>query len=272
MPITFPIITPYRTETGRKITWQEEYDFWVNTEETINNLISRCNALNGTSLIWFKLMNQSLDGLVWSNRAEILYRNSNPDVVAAINAGTFNNGWHHYFVSGYNEGRLHYENNGWFDVADAVCLMKLRSAYDLYWGSYSENAYLTMYADIANSVSNGWFESGWHHYIFYGRKEGRSIQMQGFTVQKTMDMAYLICDPHWAWSLRLTDYNRNLGAIEDQLNSLIVATEPQGVPQVPVVLKKHTGEALSGLDRDRNCATISQAVSAIDQYLIWAGA
>ena len=39
-----------------------------------------------------------------------------------------------------------------------------------------EMAYLACYPDVMNAVGGGGFESGWDHYIQFGRKEGRIWQ------------------------------------------------------------------------------------------------
>lgn len=36
-----------------------------------------------------------------------------------------------------------------------------------------DRAYLARYPDVAQAVRMGKFDSGWHHYVMHGRKEGR---------------------------------------------------------------------------------------------------
>jgi hypothetical protein len=272
MPISWPLSTVYRTESGKKITWETESNFWKNANVYANDLVSRCNAKNLTTIPKFKIVDQDLENLSWGEKPEQDYRINNPDVNAAIIAGTYSSGWEHYYLSGFNEGRTHYENASFFPVSDAVCLKKIRNYYDNIWGVFEETNYLTNYPDVQYAVTGGFFSSGWQHYSYCGRKEKRTIRINGFTEEKSMEMVGCVCDPHWAWSLRSSDYNRNLSAIESVLNTVISSSVPQGVPQVTVSLIKHTGTPLSGLDRDVNCKTICSVLNTINQYFVWGGA
>lgn len=81
---------------------------------------------------------------------ENYYLANNPDVKAAVDAGTFTSGLQHFQQIGLAEGRV------------------LVSPY------YDEQFYLRANPDVATSVSNGTFKSGLQHYIQVGEAERRS--------------------------------------------------------------------------------------------------
>jgi hypothetical protein len=81
---------------------------------------------------------------------ENYYLANNPDVKAAVDAGTFSSGRQHFEQYGLAEGRV------------------LVSPY------YDEQLYLQKYPDVADVVSAGSFRTGLQHYIQYGEAEGRS--------------------------------------------------------------------------------------------------
>lgn len=101
---------------------------------------------------------------------ESYYLRSNPDVKAAVDAGTFSSGLQHFEQYGLAEGRV------------LVSLL------------YNEAAYLQTNPDVAAAVAAGTFSSGLQHFILYGEAEGRS----GFTfdeefyLQKYPDVAKAI--------------------------------------------------------------------------------
>src|SRR5690606_19090840 len=72
----------------------------------------------------------------------------NPDVDAAINAGWFDSGQHHYETAGWSEGR---NPHAGFD-----------SAY-----------YLAQNPDVAAALAAGHFSSPLQHYLLHGEAEGR---------------------------------------------------------------------------------------------------
>ena len=135
---------------------------------------------------------------------EAYYLQSNPDVAAAVRAGTMSNPLNHYLHFGILEGRapcfdakeafarfdeLYYlEANP--DVAAAVATGVLPSAlthYALYGGAegrdpnpdFDESAYRADHPDIAAAVQAGAIGSGYEHYLGYGRPEGRLFRPAG---------------------------------------------------------------------------------------------
>ncbi|OKH38076.1 hypothetical protein NIES2119_10975 [[Phormidium ambiguum] IAM M-71] len=81
---------------------------------------------------------------------EQFYLANNPDVQAAVKAGTFSSGREHFEKFGLEEGRVSVSPQ------------------------YDEAAYLRKYPDVATAVNNGLFSSGIEHYIQIGQTEGRS--------------------------------------------------------------------------------------------------
>lgn len=80
---------------------------------------------------------------------ESFYLSNNPDVQAAVNAGTFPSGLAHFQQIGLAEGRVQISP------------------------FYTETAYLESNPDVATAVSTGTFASGLQHFIQVGEAEGR---------------------------------------------------------------------------------------------------
>ncbi len=77
------------------------------------------------------------------------YRQRYPDVGEAIEAGSYQNGRHHFVMHGYFEGRQP------FDV------------------QVDETWYLAQYPDVKAGIEDGRFESAQAHYAIHGYAEGR---------------------------------------------------------------------------------------------------
>lgn len=135
---------------------------------------------------------------------EAYYLQSNPDVAAAVRAGSMSSPLNHYLHFGILEARapsfdakeafarfdeLYYlEANP--DVARAVLTGVLPSAlthYALYGGAegrdpnadFDETAYRADHPDIAAAVQAGAFGSAYEHFLGYGRFEGRLYRDAG---------------------------------------------------------------------------------------------
>ena len=123
---------------------------------------------------------------------EHYYLLSNPDVAAAVAAGTIASGYDHYIKYGQFEGRSPspYWNEAYYlqmnpDVAAAVKAGKISSGFMHYYlyGQYenrpgleyfNNSYYLANNPDVAAAVSSGAIASGFEHYVLYGQYEGRS--------------------------------------------------------------------------------------------------
>ncbi|MDB9525162.1 ubiquitin-like protein [Oscillatoria sp. CS-180] len=93
--------------------------------------------------------------------SETLYLLANPDVQAAVNQGLIANGFQHFSQFGAVEGRptlpLDLEVGG----------LKLAALFD-------ETNYLSQYSDVADAVVQGFFNSGFDHFVQAGLTEGRN--------------------------------------------------------------------------------------------------
>lgn len=130
---------------------------------------------------------------------ENFYLRNNPDVAAAVRAGTFTSGLQHFQLVGLQEGRtsvspfwseIGYFGSGFsvpnnYDVFQAVSNRELPSAlaHFVQFGEaegrtisdsfYNERFYLERNPDVANAVAAGTFASGFSHFIQMGKNEGR---------------------------------------------------------------------------------------------------
>ncbi|MFB2919076.1 hypothetical protein ACE1CB_11535 [Aerosakkonema sp. BLCC-F2] len=126
------------------------------------------------------------------------YLEKNPDVAAAVKAGTFQSGLQHFQLVGMQEGRTSvspfwseggYYGSGFlpnnFDVLSKVMQGELPSAlaHFIQTGEaegrvisdafYNERFYLERNRDVANAVAAEIFASGFSHFIQIGKNEGR---------------------------------------------------------------------------------------------------
>ncbi|MDY6939727.1 MAG: vanadium-dependent haloperoxidase [Cyanobacteriota bacterium] len=81
---------------------------------------------------------------------EVFYLSQNPDVTAAVIAGSFEDGFEHFIELGQFEGR---DPSAIFD----------------------ESAYLDRNPDVAEAVGSGQLRSGFEHFLVSGRAEAREI-------------------------------------------------------------------------------------------------
>ena len=123
---------------------------------------------------------------------EHYYLVSNPDVSAAVAAGSFATGYDHYLLHGQFEGRSPspYWNEAWYlqqnpDVAAAVKAGTVSSGFMHYYlyGQYenrpgllyfNNSYYLQNNPDVAAAVTAGSFPSAFEHFVLFGQYEGRS--------------------------------------------------------------------------------------------------
>lgn len=124
---------------------------------------------------------------------ERYYLANNPDVQAAVSAGTFKSGLEHFQIHGQAEGRTsvspYYDEQSYLqanpDVASAVEAGTFKSGLQhfIQFGEtegrsgnslFDEQLYLQRNSDVAAAVEAGSFKSGWQHFLQYGKNEGRS--------------------------------------------------------------------------------------------------
>ncbi|QDG77283.1 DUF4347 domain-containing protein [Labrenzia sp. PHM005] len=123
---------------------------------------------------------------------EAAYLAANPDVAAAVSAGTFASGAEHYATYGKGEGRVadlvfdaefYLADNA--DVAAAVAAGAFASASEHYeLNGYKENRsvnplfdadyYLAQNTDVAEAVAAGGFNNAYQHFVLCGDSEGRA--------------------------------------------------------------------------------------------------
>jgi len=126
------------------------------------------------------------------------YLMENPDVAAAVAAGTFATGYDHYIQFGQFEGRSPspYWDEAWYlkenpDVAAAVKAGTVSSGFMQYYqyGQYENRGgllyfnssyYLQKYPAVATAISAGTVTSAFEHYVLYGQYYGLS-PMQYFS-------------------------------------------------------------------------------------------
>ncbi|WP_210437213.1 hypothetical protein [Oxynema aestuarii] len=121
------------------------------------------------------------------------YLENNPDVRAAIAAGTVGSALAHFTQFGLNEGRVSvsplyseaFYLQNYPDVADAVTRGVFSSGLQHFIQSgeaegrtrispfYDEQTYLDRNPDLIGAISNGIISSGLQHYLNLGRNEGR---------------------------------------------------------------------------------------------------
>ena len=142
---------------------------------------------------------------------EEFYLANNPDVQAAVKAGSFKSGLEHFQQYGIKEHRVSvsafYEETDYLqkypDVATAVKNGAFNSGLQHYIeygetegrqanGLFDEQFYLQRNPDVALAVKNGAFHSGLQHYIEYGKSEGRQVSVlfdEEFYLRKNPDVA-----------------------------------------------------------------------------------
>jgi hypothetical protein len=99
---------------------------------------------------------------------EVWYLAQNPDVAAAVKAGTFSHGFEHFLRHGAQEGRA---------AAPG------RSGWD-------EQFYLTQNPDVAAAVKVGSLASGFEHFLQFGAQEGRAATADGQGWDETFYLAH----------------------------------------------------------------------------------
>ena len=122
---------------------------------------------------------------------ESSYRQTYPDVAAAIDQGIFASAYEHFALHGLTEGRnpSSYFDETYYrdhnpDVTAAIATGAVHSGFQHYllWGQqeqrdpsplFDESWYLTQYPDVAAAVAGGALRSGFEHLMLYGHSEGR---------------------------------------------------------------------------------------------------
>ncbi|WP_051340662.1 hypothetical protein [Azospirillum halopraeferens] len=104
---------------------------------------------------------------------ETAYRRANPDVAAAVDRGEFDDGYAHYVLHGYAEGRPTGAAADGAPVAIAAPHAGIPTLQ-----AFDEDAYLRLYPDVAAAVHDGHIASGFVHFIQLGRREGRSAPLR----------------------------------------------------------------------------------------------
>ncbi|WP_114944830.1 Ig-like domain-containing protein [Microvirga calopogonii] len=144
---------------------------------------------------------------------EAWYLGQNPDVAAAVKAGTFSRGFEHFLKFGAQEGRAAAPgSSGWDeqfylahnpDVAAAVKMGALASGFEhfLKFGAqegraatadgegWNEDFYLQHNPDVAAAVKAGGLASGLEHFLQNGGPEGRAADPQALGVDEAFYLA-----------------------------------------------------------------------------------
>lgn len=120
------------------------------------------------------------------------YLIANPDVQEAVRAGKFSDGWTHFTSHGCREGRVlnveHFDESGYLlfhpDVAEAVGKGEIASGWVHLQSTgigemrvapihgFCNERYLGLYPEVGQVVWDGYFKSPYHHYLFFGQKNG----------------------------------------------------------------------------------------------------
>lgn len=138
------------------------------------------------------------------------YLNQNPDVLAAVNDGSFTTPFDHFVQFGWLEGRngsiLFNEQeyrDAYGDVDAAVKRGDFRSGFHHFvlFGHreerdpsslFSQSDYLTNHPDVKAAVVRGDFGSAFEHYIEFGAREGRepdlSLYQENFYLANNLDV------------------------------------------------------------------------------------
>lgn len=102
----------------------------------------------GNDLVFGAIVKETGGNPTWFDAT--YYTQTNPDVAAAVAAGTYATAYDHFIAAGQYEGR---EPNAHFD----------------------SDYYLSLYPDVAAEVAAGVFSSAFEHYLSYGQYEGRVV-------------------------------------------------------------------------------------------------
>ena len=103
---------------------------------------------------------------------EVFYRQHNPDVAAAIAEGKIASGLAHFIATGLREGRLPAPAFAGFMVPDIPSATAQSAIPETPY--FNESFYLAGNPDVAAAVAAGQFNSGYEHFIIFGRLEGRA--------------------------------------------------------------------------------------------------
>lgn len=110
-----------------------------------------------------------------------------PNVASAVASGQYKSGIQHFMAYGYNHGFYARTARGntclaqpgscgtwvWSGGSGQMFYDSSNAASNTILECYSEGGYLSYNPDIAAAVGPGGFVSGMHHYVRYGRSEGR---------------------------------------------------------------------------------------------------
>jgi hypothetical protein len=134
---------------------------------------------------------------------------ANPDVAAAVAAGAFTSGWHHFDVIGHTEDR------------SGVSFTPPTTA------TTSEAQYLAANPDVAAAVAAGAFKSGRHHFDVIGHTEDRpKTSFTPPTTATTSEAQYLAANPDVAAAVKAGAFTSGrhhfdvIGHTEDRPNTL----------------------------------------------------
>lgn len=153
-------LNKYRTGQYTSNEWREHYDRNGNRE---------WDDITGTE--WNKtLQNPGYRHDLLTSFDDAYYRQTNPDVDAAIKSGQCRSAFDHFITNGSKEGRKPDK-------------------------SFEESYYLNSNPDVRNAVSAGIFNSGFEHFIECGSKEGRNPSASfdsNFYLQHNPDVAQAV--------------------------------------------------------------------------------
>ncbi|HEY7335598.1 MAG TPA: glycosyltransferase [Bryobacteraceae bacterium] len=100
---------------------------------------------------------------------EVTYLLAHPDIAARVAAGEFSSGYEHWICFGQHEGRaVHFRQRK--PSRHPKARVQPRPGVP---AGFDEDAYFFCNPDVANGVDQGWFPSGYDHWLAFGRAEGR---------------------------------------------------------------------------------------------------
>ena len=101
---------------------------------------------------------------------EAYYLSNNPDVAAAVKNHQFVDGFQHFVNYGYMECR---PGSATPSAGDGTYVSTLAPKSGIMPSFFDEDDYLALYPDVRKAIHDGWFASGWAHFLAFGQFEGR---------------------------------------------------------------------------------------------------
>ncbi len=153
-----------------------------------------------------------------SHYNEEIYLRDNPDVVAAINEGSFPNGYRHWSQFGFAEYKAGLRKPGFMPLDDV----------------FDETTYLEANPDVLRGIENGAFVSGYQHWVLFGRDEYKEGRRQ-LNLSKSKFLEWKPEIQIAGKEIFLGDLKRNLLSFLDSKEKLDFATSQSPVVSVVIV-------------------------------------